>query len=57
MVQAGHFTTIPYIHQYTSFSFRWPWVHNINHGDALSGNPVWGGHRQWLSADMPRRNG
>jgi ABC-type transport system substrate-binding protein len=57
LVQAGHFTTIPYIHQYTSFSFRWPWVHNLNHGEATSGNPVWGGHKQWLDADMPRRNG
>jgi ABC-type transport system substrate-binding protein len=56
MVQAKHFTTIPYVHAYTSFSFRWPWLHNINHGGD-QGNPVWGGHKQWLDKDMPRRNG
>jgi peptide/nickel transport system substrate-binding protein len=58
LVQAQHFTTIPFIHQYTSFGFRWPWLHNINYGhEGQDGRPIWGGHKQWLDADMPRRSG
>jgi hypothetical protein len=49
---------IPFIDMYTSFSFRWPWLHNINWGsEDQTGRPVSGGHKQWLDADMPKRNG
>jgi ABC-type transport system substrate-binding protein len=58
---AQFFPTVPFVHQYTEFDIRWPWLHNAQHGDTsvqgMSGRPVWGGHRQWLSSDMPRRNG
>lgn len=61
MVAAKHFPTVPFVHDFTSFSFRWPWLHNLNHGDlsgqGTDGRPVWGGHVQWLDPDMPRRNG
>jgi peptide/nickel transport system substrate-binding protein len=56
MFNSEFFPQIPSIDQYTSFSFRWPWMHNINHG-AVSGRPYYGGHLQWLDANMPRRNG
>jgi peptide/nickel transport system substrate-binding protein len=46
---------IPYIHDFTTYSFRWPWVHNINHGSVNSGRPTAGGHLQWLDKDMPNR--
>jgi ABC-type transport system substrate-binding protein len=51
---------VPFVHQYTTFRFRWPWVHNTHWGlqpsDALpEGRPVWGAHRQWLDKDMPNR--
>jgi peptide/nickel transport system substrate-binding protein len=51
---------IPYVHQYTTFSFRWPWLHNINYGmpeieGVADGRPIWGGHLQWLDKDMPNR--
>jgi ABC-type transport system substrate-binding protein len=51
---------IPYVHQYTQFRFRWPWLHNSAMGfttsDALpEGRPVAGGHLQWLDKDMPNR--
>jgi ABC-type transport system substrate-binding protein len=46
---------IPFVHEYTSFRFRWPWVHNLNYGSGISGRPVLGGHKQWLDAAMPNR--
>jgi ABC-type transport system substrate-binding protein len=51
---------IPYVHLYTQFRFRWPWLHNSNYGfttaDTLpEGRPVAGGHLQWLDKDMPNR--
>jgi ABC-type transport system substrate-binding protein len=51
--------TIPGRHLYTSLGFRWPWLHNINHGESGSppaGWPVSGGHLQWLDKDMPNRD-
>jgi peptide/nickel transport system substrate-binding protein len=61
MVAAEIMPAIPYVHQYTTFSFRWPWLHNINHGQpeiqgVSDGRPIWGGHRQWLDKDMPNRD-
>jgi peptide/nickel transport system substrate-binding protein len=55
--------TIPDIHQYTQFSFRWPWLHNSHIGGSdigeaagiPEGRPVAGGHLQWLDANMPNR--
>ena len=57
--------TIPDIHQYTEFSFRWPWLHNTHVGGpdtgeasatgVPEGRPVAGGHLQWLDANMPGR--
>ena len=59
MIAAELMPTIPYIHQYTSFHFRWPWLHNLNYGSTgvglPSGRPVLGGHLHWLDADMPNR--
>jgi hypothetical protein len=49
---------IPGPHYFTEFSFQWPWVHNVNHGEQdspPSGRPILGAHLQWLSPDMPRR--
>jgi ABC-type transport system substrate-binding protein len=54
------FPTVPRPHQFTSFTFRWPWLRNTNHGwngVSLDGRPIWGGYKQWLASDMPRRNG
>jgi ABC-type transport system substrate-binding protein len=49
---------IPTTHQYTSFSFRWPWLRNFNWGDGgTEGYLAWGAHKQWLDPDMPNRNG
>jgi ABC-type transport system substrate-binding protein len=51
--------TIPGRHLYTTLGFRWPWLHNLNHGDSgspASGWPVGGGHLQWLDKDMPNRD-
>jgi peptide/nickel transport system substrate-binding protein len=60
-VAAEHMPVVPYIHQYTSFTFRWPWLHNLSHGDlsvqGLEGRPALGGHLHWLDKDTPRRNG
>jgi peptide/nickel transport system substrate-binding protein len=59
MIAAELIPVLPWIHQYTSFRFRWPWLHNSNYGDAGSppeGRPIPGGHLQWLDAEMPRRN-
>ena len=47
-------------HEYTTLSLRWPWLHNIGHGNSgspPSGRPYSGGHLHWLDKDMPRRNG
>jgi ABC-type transport system substrate-binding protein len=44
---------------YTRFSFRWPWVHNLNYGGETTGvarNPDLGGYLQWLDANMPNRD-
>jgi ABC-type transport system substrate-binding protein len=37
---------------FTTFSFRWPWVHNSNYGSY----PDRGGHLQWLDENMPNRS-
>jgi peptide/nickel transport system substrate-binding protein len=59
MIAAELMPAIPYIHQYTSFRFRWPWLHNVNYGSAggglPEGRPVLGGHLHWLDANMPNR--
>ncbi len=58
-ILAAHMPTVPPSHDYTTFSFRWPWLHNINWGEIGSppaGRPRWGGHLHWLSPDMPRRD-
>jgi ABC-type transport system substrate-binding protein len=52
---------IPFIHDFTIFSFRWPWLHNYTHGWHQSagmpaGRPVLGGHLQWLDENMPDRD-
>jgi peptide/nickel transport system substrate-binding protein len=57
---------VPGRHLSTSFSFRWPWLHNTNHGTTAGswtgtdspplGVPVPGGHLHWLDANMPNRN-
>jgi ABC-type transport system substrate-binding protein len=52
---------IPGRHQFTTFSFRWPWAHNLsfagdNGGSPPTGQPVLGGHKIWLDPDMPNRN-
>jgi ABC-type transport system substrate-binding protein len=51
---------VPFVHLYTEFRFRWPWLRNSNHGypkDAglPTGHPVLGGQRQWLDPSMPNR--
>ena len=49
---------VPAQHIFTTFSFRWPWVHNSNWGPPLGetdGQPYWGAHFQWLDPAMPRR--
>ncbi|MPZ48879.1 MAG: hypothetical protein GEU75_06135 [Dehalococcoidia bacterium] len=67
MLAAEIMPAIPYVHQYTSFSFRWPWLHNLNYGQVETsgevdgavmpeGRPTWGGHKQWLDEDMPNRD-
>jgi peptide/nickel transport system substrate-binding protein len=57
---------VPGRHLYTSFAFRWPWVHNLGwgttsgnwtgSGSPIDGQPVSGGHLQWLDKDMPNRD-
>jgi ABC-type transport system substrate-binding protein len=59
MLVAELFPTIPGRHSYTTFNFRWPWLHNSAYGSAGSppeGQPVAGGHLHWLSSDMPNRD-
>jgi peptide/nickel transport system substrate-binding protein len=55
-LQAEYFSMIPATHEYTVFTFRQPYLHNVGVSDA-EGYPYVGGHLQWLSKDMPRRNG
>jgi ABC-type transport system substrate-binding protein len=60
-VAAELMPTIPFIHDYTTFVFRWPWLHNYTHGwtqgeGMPTGRPVLGGHLQWLDPNMPNRN-
>jgi ABC-type transport system substrate-binding protein len=38
---------------FTTYSFRWPWVHNQQY---MGEWPGLGGHLQWLDESMPRRN-
>jgi ABC-type transport system substrate-binding protein len=52
---------VPFVHQYTTFRFRWPYVHNTHWGlqvagELPEGRPVWGAHKQWLDKDMPNRD-
>jgi ABC-type transport system substrate-binding protein len=51
---------IPGRDQFTTFAFRWPWVHNLafgdNGGSPAEGQPVLGGWKQWLDPEMPGRN-
>jgi ABC-type transport system substrate-binding protein len=47
MYLATKFFYIPASSFNTTFSFRWPWLHNTTLRP----------HLQWLDADMPRRNG
>jgi hypothetical protein len=52
---------IPGRHQFTTFSFRWPWAHNLsfagdNGSSPPTGQPVLGGQKIWLDPDMPNRN-
>jgi ABC-type transport system substrate-binding protein len=55
-VQAEYMSMIPATHEYTVFTFRYPYLHNVGNGDA-EGYPYLGGHQQWLDPKMPRRNG
>jgi peptide/nickel transport system substrate-binding protein len=60
MVAAELMPAIPYIHQFTNFYFRWPWLHNTNYASTgegtPTGQPVLGGHLQWLDPSMPNRD-
>jgi len=59
MLAAELMPTVPYVHQYTAFRFRWPWLHNSNfagEGSPPTGRPVLGGHKQWLDPQMPGRD-
>ncbi|MPZ49050.1 MAG: twin-arginine translocation signal domain-containing protein [Dehalococcoidia bacterium] len=57
-VLAEFMPAIPTVDMFNDFTFRWPWMHNTNWGhENQDGRPIWGGHKQWLDADMPRRNG
>jgi len=60
MVAAELMPAVPFIHQYTTFSFRWPWLRNYtvgyNQGAGMpEGWPTPGGHLHWLDPDMPNR--
>ena len=58
--------SVPGRHQYTTFSFRWPWLHNGNYGTTSGnwntnvspppGRPVLGGQKHWLDPEMPNRD-
>ena len=50
---------LPGRHLFTTFTFRWPWLHNAHFGPGGSppeGRPIAGSHWQWLSPDMPNRD-
>jgi ABC-type transport system substrate-binding protein len=63
--QAGYFSMIPILHEFTAFTFRYPWMHNIAWGTGASETlsnldnqrATWGAHKVWLAADMPNRDG
>jgi ABC-type transport system substrate-binding protein len=65
MFQAGYFSMIPILHEFTEFTFRYPWMHNIAWGSGYSETlsnldnqrETWGAHKVWLDKDMPHRNG
>jgi ABC-type transport system substrate-binding protein len=42
---------------YTTFDFRWPWLHNAGYGQGggEGGQEVRGGHLHWLDPNMPNR--
>jgi peptide/nickel transport system substrate-binding protein len=51
---------VPFTDQFTTFRFRWPWLHNYVNGyhqiaGLPEGIPVLGGHLQWLDENMPDR--
>jgi peptide/nickel transport system substrate-binding protein len=54
--QAQKFYTNPGRSLYTTFSFRWPWLHNSGYAANLGSSPDLGGHLHWLDPDMPNRN-
>ena len=64
-VAAGLMPSVPGRHQFTTFSFRWPWVRNLGFGTGIGSNgsigspppgrPVNGAHLHWLDEEMPRR--
>jgi hypothetical protein len=56
LYQAQKFYIVPGRSLYTTFSFRWPWLHNSNYADNLGSSPDLGGHLQWLDPDMPNRD-
>jgi peptide/nickel transport system substrate-binding protein len=59
MLAAELFPLVPFEHQYTSFRFRWPYVHNHHTAPIGAGMPagriVAGSHKQWLDSQMPNR--
>ena len=59
-LQAEIFQFIPSRHRFTTFSFRWPWVHNLgygtNGGSPPNGRAILGGHLHWLDETMPNRD-
>jgi ABC-type transport system substrate-binding protein len=58
LLEAELMQGIPGRHLFTNFQFRWPWLRNINYGEAGSppaGRPVGGGHLHWLDPEMPNR--
>ena len=62
-VLAAHMGQVPGRHNFTTLGFRWPWLHNIGHGEPAVGSnspprgrPFLGGHLQWLDKDMPNRD-
>jgi ABC-type transport system substrate-binding protein len=65
MFQAGYFSMIPILAEFTEFTFRYPWMHNIAWGAGWSETmsnldnqrETWGSHKVWLAQDMPNRNG
>jgi ABC-type transport system substrate-binding protein len=50
---------LPSRHFFTTFSFTWPWLHNVAYGSGGSpaqGHPILGGQLQWLDPSMPDRD-